>query len=37
MSQQELLGKVIRVLDDAGIEYMLSGSLASSLQEECEP
>ena len=34
MSQQELLGKVIRVLDDAGIEYMLSGSLASSLQGE---
>jgi len=34
MSQQELLKKVIEALDGAGIEYMVSGSLASSLQGE---
>ena len=34
MSQQELLRKVIRVLDAAGIEYMVTGSIASSLQGE---
>jgi predicted nucleotidyltransferase len=34
MSQQELLKKVIQVLEDAGIEYMVSGSLVSSLQGE---
>lgn len=34
MSQQELLKKVIQVLDDAGIQYMLTGSLVSSLQGE---
>jgi len=34
MSQQELLKKVIQVLEDAGVEYMVSGSLVSSLQGE---
>lgn len=34
MSQQELLKKVVRVLDDAKIEYMLTGSIVSSLQGE---
>jgi hypothetical protein len=34
MSQQELLTKVIRVLDSAGIQYMVTGSIASSLQGE---
>jgi len=34
MSQQELLKKVIQALDGAGIEYMISGSLVSSLQGE---
>ncbi len=34
MSQQELLRKVIRVLEGAGIEYMVTGSIASSLQGE---
>lgn len=34
MSQQELLAKVIQVLDAAGIDYMVSGSLVSSLQGE---
>ncbi|MFZ2146469.1 MAG: hypothetical protein WAV28_04540 [Sedimentisphaerales bacterium] len=32
MSQQELLKTVIQILDQAGIEYMLTGSVASSLQ-----
>jgi len=32
MSQQELLKKVIHTLDKAGIQYMLTGSVASSLQ-----
>ena len=34
MSQQELLGHLVRVLNDSGIKYMLSGSLVSSLQGE---
>ncbi|QGP91740.1 hypothetical protein MGLY_10820 [Neomoorella glycerini] len=34
MSQQELLKRVISVLESAGIQYMLTGSLASSLQGE---
>jgi hypothetical protein len=34
MSQQELLKKVIQALDQAGIPYMLTGSIVSSLQGE---
>jgi hypothetical protein len=34
MSQQELLKRVVEVLDRLGIEYMVSGSLVSSLQGE---
>ena len=34
MSQPELLRLVVARLDEAGIEYMLTGSLASSLQGE---
>jgi len=34
MSQQELLKKVIQALNQAGIQYMITGSLASSLQGE---
>lgn len=34
MSQPELLRKVIRSLDDAGIDYMVTGSIASSLHGE---
>jgi hypothetical protein len=34
MSQLELLKKVTRVLEDAGIEYMVTGSLVSSMQGE---
>lgn len=34
MSQQELLKKAIQALDQAGIQYMITGSLASSLQGE---
>lgn len=34
MSQQELLRKVVQALDEAGIQYMVSGSIASSLQGE---
>lgn len=34
MSQQELLKKVIHALEEAGIEYMVTGSTASSLQGE---
>ena len=34
MSQQELLKKVTQTLANAGIEYMLSGSLVSSIQGE---
>ena len=34
MSQQELLKKVIKAIEDAGIQYMLTGSVVSSLQGE---
>jgi protein-tyrosine-phosphatase len=34
MSQQELLKKVVEVLGNLGIDYMVSGSIASSLQGE---
>ena len=34
MSQQELLKLVIQTLDGAGVEYMLTGSVVSSLQGE---
>lgn len=34
MSQQELLKKVIQALEEANIEYMLTGSVVSSLQGE---
>ena len=34
MSQQELLKKVIQVLDQAEIQYMITGSVASSLHGE---
>ncbi len=34
MSQQELLKKVVQALDQAGIQYMITGSLVSSLQGE---
>jgi hypothetical protein len=34
MSQQELLTRVIQVLNSAGVDYMLTGSMASSLQGE---
>jgi hypothetical protein len=34
MSQSELLTKVAQTLSDAGIEYMITGSVASSLQGE---
>lgn len=34
MSQQELLKLVVRTLDNTGIEYMLTGSVVSSLQGE---
>ena len=34
MSQQELLTRVIGALDRVGIDYMLSGSIVSSLQGE---
>jgi hypothetical protein len=34
MSQQELLGKVVQVLEITGVEYMITGSVASSLQGE---
>lgn len=34
MSQPELLTKVTQTLSDAGIEYMVTGSVASSLQGE---
>lgn len=34
MSQQELLTKVVGVLENAGIPYMITGSVASSLQGE---
>jgi hypothetical protein len=34
MSQPELLKRVVRVLNDAGVSYMLTGSFASSAQGE---
>lgn len=34
MPQQELLKRVVRALEEAGIPYMVSGSIASSLQGE---
>ena len=34
MSQQELLGHLVAVLESAGIEYMLTGSVVSSLHGE---
>lgn len=34
MSQQKLLEKVVRALEQYGIQYMLTGSVASSLQGE---
>ena len=34
MSQQELLKKVVQTLEKIGIEYMLTGSIVSSLQGE---
>jgi len=34
MSQQELLRKVIQTLDDSGIQYMATVSVASSLHGE---
>jgi len=34
MSQQEVLRRVVGRLDEAGIEYMLTGSIVSSLQGE---
>jgi hypothetical protein len=34
MSQQELLRRIIKILDDLRIEYMVTGSVTSSLQGE---
>jgi predicted nucleotidyltransferase len=34
MSQSELLKKVVKTLEGAGIEYMATGSVASSMQGE---
>jgi hypothetical protein len=34
MSQQELLKRVIQALDQVGIQYMITGSVVSSLQGE---
>jgi hypothetical protein len=34
MSQSELLARVVRVLDAAGIDYMVTGSTVSSIQGE---
>jgi hypothetical protein len=34
LSQQDLLKRVVPQLDEAGIEYMLTGSVVSSLQGE---
>ncbi|MCK4403453.1 MAG: hypothetical protein KAW02_00055 [candidate division Zixibacteria bacterium] len=34
MSQQELLKRVIQALDQTGIQYMITGSVVSSLQGE---
>ena len=34
MSQQELLAKVVQTLNEAEIDYMVTGSVVSSLQGE---
>jgi hypothetical protein len=34
MSQQELLSRIVRILDGLGIGYMETGSVTSSLQGE---
>ena len=34
MSQQELLKRVVEALTNAGVDYMVTGSVASSLQGE---
>jgi hypothetical protein len=34
MSQQELLGRVIQVLAETGVDYLVTGSIASSMQGE---
>jgi hypothetical protein len=34
MSQQELLKRVVQVLEDLSIEYMVTGSVSSSVQGE---
>ena len=34
MSQQELLKRVVKALDDARIDYMLTGPIVSSMQGE---
>jgi hypothetical protein len=34
VSQQALLKRIVRALDGAGVPYMLTGSLVSSLQGE---
>jgi hypothetical protein len=34
MSQQELLSRVVAILDELGIDYMMTGSYASSMQGE---
>ena len=34
MSQQELLRRVVKELEELDVEYMLTGSLVSSLQGE---
>jgi len=34
MSQLELLKRIVRLLDETGIEYMITGSVASSMQGE---
>jgi len=34
MSQQELLKRVVKVLEEAGIDYMITGSIASSFYGE---
>jgi len=34
MSQQDLLIRVVHILDEVGVDYMVTGSIASSLQGE---
>ncbi len=34
MAQQELLISVVRAIENAGVEYILTGSIVSSLQGE---